>query len=284
MAKYIDENGLLYLLQDLLARIKAKQDPITITETISSASTNSTVAGAKAVYDYVTSAIAGITKLTAQIVTTLPTTGESNILYLVPKSTAATNNAYDEYMWISNKWELIGTTAVDLSGYLKTTDIANWAKADNKPTYTASEVGAAAESHTHAQSQITDLVVSEADFDLASRIILIKVRDNADRITVNTESIAAAVAEYHAEFAVEEKTVSLSNSASYPFNNSKTTVALSPARVTQNYTVETEVTNADGNVGEVEITDKQLNGFKVAFTGSAKSVTLKIKIRGGIIA
>ena len=145
-------------------------------------------------------------------------------------------------------------------------------------------------SHNHTKSQITDLVASEADFDLASRIILVKVRDNADRITANTESIAAntesiaaAVAEYRAEFAVEEKTVSLSNSASYPFNNSKTTVALSPARVTQNYTVSTEVTNADGNVGEVEITDKQLNGFKVAFTGSAKSVTLKIKIRGGII-
>ena len=155
MAKYIDENGLLYLLQDLLARIKAKQDPITITEAISSTSTNSTVAGAKAVYDYVTSAIAGITKLTAQIVTTLPTIGESNILYLVPKSTAATNNAYDEYMWISNKWELIGTTAVDLSGYLKTTDIADWAKQASKPTYTASEVGAAAANHTHTISQIT---------------------------------------------------------------------------------------------------------------------------------
>ena len=187
------------------------------------------------------------------------------------------------------------------SGFLtEETDptVPAWAKAESKPTYTASEVGAAAESHTHAKSQITDLVLSEADFDLASRIILIKVRDNDDRITANagritantesiaanTESIAAAVAEYRAEFAVEEKTVSLSNSASYPFNNSKTTVALSPARVTQNYTVATEVTNADGNVGEVEITDKQLNGFKVAFTGSAKSVTLKIKIRGGIIA
>ena len=155
-AKLLDENGLLYLLQDLLARIKAKQDPITITEAISSTSTNSTVAGAKAVYDYVTSAIAGITKLTAQIVTTLPTTGESNILYLVPKSTAATDNAYDEYMWISNKWEMIGSTSVDLSGYLKTTDIADWAKAASKPTYTASEVGAAAASHKHTKSDITD--------------------------------------------------------------------------------------------------------------------------------
>ena len=38
-----------------------------------------------------------------------------------------------------------------------------------------------------------------------------------------------------------------------------------------------------GNVGEVEISDKQLNGFKVAFTGSAKSVTLKLFIKGGTI-
>lgn len=32
-----------------------------------------------------------------------------------------------------------------------------WAKAESKPTYTASEVGAAAASHTHAQSEVTGL-------------------------------------------------------------------------------------------------------------------------------
>lgn len=36
-----------------------------------------------------------------------------------------------------------GTVSVDLSLYLKNTDIADWAKADSKPTYTADEVGAA---------------------------------------------------------------------------------------------------------------------------------------------
>ena len=45
-------------------------------------------------------------------------------------------------MYIGNAWEKIGTTDIDLSGYLQSNDIAAWAKAASKPTYTASEVGA----------------------------------------------------------------------------------------------------------------------------------------------
>ena len=45
-------------------------------------------------------------------------------------------------MYIGNAWEKIGTTDIDLSGYLQSNDIAAWAKAANKPTYTANEVGA----------------------------------------------------------------------------------------------------------------------------------------------
>ena len=49
-----------------------------------------------------------------------------------------------------------GTISVDLSNYLQSTDISDWAKAESKPTYTAEEVGAAAKSHTHTKSEITD--------------------------------------------------------------------------------------------------------------------------------
>jgi|GEM_PF-5539538 len=45
---------------------------------------------------------------------------------------------------------------IDLSGYLKSDEIADWAKADEKPSYTAEEVGAAAKKHTHTKSEITD--------------------------------------------------------------------------------------------------------------------------------
>ena len=44
----------------------------------------------------------------------------------------------------------------------------------------------------------------------------------------------------------------------------------------------TEVISADGEVGNVIVTDKQLNGFKIAFTGSAKNVTIKYYVQGGM--
>ena len=50
-----------------------------------------------------------------------------------------------------------GVISVDLSPYLKNIDIADWAKAESKPVYTAEEVGAAAKKHTHIKSEITDL-------------------------------------------------------------------------------------------------------------------------------
>lgn len=49
----------------------------------------------------------------------LPETGESNIMYLVPKTTSEENNYYDEYVY-SNGWEKIGDTQIDLSGYVTT--------------------------------------------------------------------------------------------------------------------------------------------------------------------
>ena len=49
------------------------------------------------------------------VVDELPTTGEDNTIYLVPKTTSGTNNYYDEYMYIDSNWELIGDTEVDLS-------------------------------------------------------------------------------------------------------------------------------------------------------------------------
>ena len=54
---------------------------------------------------------------TYKVVTELPETGEENIIYLVPKAGEG-NDVHDEYIWVNSAYELIGTTAVDLSGYL----------------------------------------------------------------------------------------------------------------------------------------------------------------------
>lgn len=70
-----------------------------------------------------------ITKVTISIVDTLPATGDSNVIYFVPK-TGSTNDVYDEYVWISDAWEHIGSTSADLTGYATeswvNTQIANF--------------------------------------------------------------------------------------------------------------------------------------------------------------
>ena len=117
----LDDNGLLFLLQQLKAKIDASA--VTIDTTISAASTNANVPGSKAVYDFVTKAIADISGFHAEIVSELPATGKTNILYLVAKTEAASGNGYDEYLYINNAWELIGNTNIDLSGYVQASEM-----------------------------------------------------------------------------------------------------------------------------------------------------------------
>lgn len=73
----------------------------------------------------INNAIKDITGISFSIVESLPTTGVNGVIYLISHTPASTQNIYDEYIWIasSKSFEKIGSTDVDLSGYLKTTDI-----------------------------------------------------------------------------------------------------------------------------------------------------------------
>lgn len=70
----------------------------------------------------INSALADITGISFEIVTQLPESGLAGKFYLMANSGSG-NNIYDEYIYYNSKWEKIGTTEVDLSGYLKTTDM-----------------------------------------------------------------------------------------------------------------------------------------------------------------
>ena len=52
-----------------------------------------------------------------QVVNELPLTGNSSYIYLVPSSNPTTQNIKDEYIWVNNAWEQIGSTDVELSNY-----------------------------------------------------------------------------------------------------------------------------------------------------------------------
>lgn len=61
-------------------------------------------------------AVAGA--LHREIVASLPTTDiDPNTIYMILSGTSATENVYNEFMYVNNAWELIGTSATDLTNY-----------------------------------------------------------------------------------------------------------------------------------------------------------------------
>ena len=83
----------------------------------------------------INSQINSLIGFTATIVNSLPSTGEVGVMYLkLNTSASGEGNIYDEYIWVNNKFEKIGSTetTVDLSGYVTQTEmntqLANKAK------------------------------------------------------------------------------------------------------------------------------------------------------------
>lgn len=72
-------------------------------------------------------ALSGITGIDIQVVQSLPSTGVKGVIYLVAHTHSDAGDVYDEYVWVSsqNKFEKIGNTDVDLSGYIKTDDLVD---------------------------------------------------------------------------------------------------------------------------------------------------------------
>lgn len=70
-------------------------------------------------------AIGNVTSFNVEIISSFPTGDniDTHTIYFKSK-TGETGNVYDEYMYIGNAWELIGSTSIDLSDYLQKTDIA----------------------------------------------------------------------------------------------------------------------------------------------------------------
>ena len=69
---------------------------------------------------YVNQQIGAIDKLKKSIVSALPSSNiDANTIYLVPKSSTESGNYYDEYMYINGKWELIGNSKTDMTGFVK---------------------------------------------------------------------------------------------------------------------------------------------------------------------
>lgn len=67
-------------------------------------------------------AVAGA--LHREIVESLPTADiDPNTIYMILSGTSATENVYNEFMYVNNAWELIGTSATDLTNYYTKADV-----------------------------------------------------------------------------------------------------------------------------------------------------------------
>ena len=73
--------------------------------------------------EYVDSLLNGLSSGITRVITdTLPSEPSENVIYMIPSQNSTENNVYDEYMFFNDNGmlipEVIGSTAVDLSGYL----------------------------------------------------------------------------------------------------------------------------------------------------------------------
>lgn len=79
--------------------------------------------------------ISNLANLRIEVVNELPSTGETNVIYLVKK--AGTNpDVHDKYVYVEGNWEKIGNTEVDLSNYYTKDQV--YTKSE---TYSQEEVG-----------------------------------------------------------------------------------------------------------------------------------------------
>lgn len=86
--------------------------------------------------------ISAIPKYKTLVVNELPEIGEIDVIYLVPDINAESGNLYTEYFYVNDKWEMLGTQKLDLSGYaLKSSVDEHIANKNNPHQVTKSQIG-----------------------------------------------------------------------------------------------------------------------------------------------
>lgn len=117
---------------------------------------------------------------------------------------------------------------------------------------------------------VSDASVINEDGDVASTLIINRLRQH---IWQNEADAPVC----------EAGSVTLTNTAKFPFNNSKKSVALAKVQADLNYAVIAWTDSEAGNIGDIQVTEKQVNGFKVSYSGSAATAVVNYIVIGGIV-
>lgn len=104
----------------------SKKVSITMPTKVSDLTNDSLFQTQSQVSSAIATAVGKITGISFSIVDSLPTTGTNGVIYLIAHSHSDSGDSYDEYAWIASasKYEKLGNTDVDLSGYLKISDMS----------------------------------------------------------------------------------------------------------------------------------------------------------------
>ena len=86
--------------------------------------------------------VSAIPKFAISVVSSLPTSDISTSTIYLKSNGGSSGNSYDEYLYVNGAWEKIGTTEVDLSGYVPKTRKVNNKALSTDITLTAGDVGA----------------------------------------------------------------------------------------------------------------------------------------------
>lgn len=127
-----------------------------------------------------------------KVVETLPTTGiDVNKIYLVLSGTAGEQNVYTEYVYVDSKWEEFGkyTAAIDLTPYVKFTDLASAVKAGAMSAADYTLLHDTATGLDTLKGRVDDLVTAGGEPN-----VLESVKVNGTALTVTDKAVDIPVA------------------------------------------------------------------------------------------
>lgn len=180
-----------------------------------------------------------------EVVDELPTGDiKTNVIYLVPTQSSGIDNVYDEYIYVNNDWEKIGTTALDLSQYatkeyaeMVAANTINDTEVSNLTTYSSSKIESLSGIKVLTGTAEKPIIVSE--LETGNYVLSGTVQSSESNTT--TQTLSKKV--YTVEKGDSETVVW--------YENPKT-------HITYTYIFDTVDTNAPEEQDEIYITETQL--------------------------
>ena len=231
--------------------------------------------------------VSAIPKFAIKVVTDLPTENISESTIYLKAHEHGTGDSYDEYIYTAGKWEKIGNTDVDLSGYLKSADAATTylTKTDATTTYaTKTDV-------TNVTTNLTTNYVTNKALESKGYITATALDPYATTVSVTT-AIGTAKTELQTEIdkkqtADQVKQIIADSTivgSKVQGNVAQATLAdkvahtLTAGAKTFNGSADVEITATDiGALTEISVaTDGAVGGFKTGYASTATNRAVQI--------